>query len=326
MNERQPLYYIWGNEAFLIDEQIRSLIQQIREESGEEPEILFLEADYLEPVQLLEALDYAPLFSVKRVVIIKRPVWLGKSRKKRTKTEEYLRALEAYLKSPSSDQLVIVTGEENSTSLGLDKKLGTGLKTLQLKQLEASELSKWVKRQFEQRGRGIKPDLARVIAGSGQDMYYLLNLIEKLCLMAPGEPVQMRELEAELDSGEEIRVFKLSDALLRKDVRAAIKAFQQLLEQGESEVRLLYIVARQFIQMAKIKYYAGQGRDNKDIEDLIGLKSWAVKIKKEQANRFSWDEIAALFKAFLDADTRMKSTSQEDRMIMEELIVKICAQ
>lgn len=325
MNERQSLYYIWGHEAFLIDEEIRSLIQHIREESGEEPEILLLEADYLEPVQLLEALDYAPLFSVKRVVIIKRPVWLGKSRKKRSKTEEYLRALEAYLKRPSSDQLVIISGDDNPGSLGLEKKLGPGLKTLQVKQPEVAELAKWVQRHFGQRGREIKPELARVMAGSGQDMYYLFNLIEKLCLMAPGEPVQMKELEAELDSGEEIKVFKLSDALLRRDVRAAMTAFQQLLEQGESEVLFLYIIVRQFIQMAKVKHYSGEGRNNKDIEALTGLKSWVVKNKKEQAGRFSWDEIAELFKAFLDADTRMKSTSQEDRMIMEELIVKICA-
>jgi DNA polymerase III, delta subunit len=325
LSERQALYYIWGSDAFLIDEEIRSLIGQIRVESGEEPEILSLEADYLTPLQLLEALDYAPLFSVKRVLIIKRPVWLGKSRKKRSKTEEYLRALEAYLERPSRDQLVIISGEENPTSLGLEKKLGTGLKTLQIKQLEAADLAKWVQRQFEQRGRDIKPELARIVANSGQDMYYLLNFIEKLCLMAPGEPVQMKELEAELDSGEEIRVFKLSDALLRRDVRAAMNAFRQLLEQGESEILFLYIIVRQFIQMAKVKHYAGEGRDHKDIEALTGLKSWAVKTKKEQAHRFSWDEIAELFKAFLDADTRMKSTSQEDRMIMETLIVKICA-
>ncbi|MEQ8175915.1 MAG: DNA polymerase III subunit delta [Syntrophomonadaceae bacterium] len=325
MNESQLLYFIWGSESFLIDQEIQSLIRQTREESGEEPETLFLEADYLEPLQLLEALDYAPLFSVKRVVIIKRPVWLGKSRKKRSKTEEYLRALEAYLKRPSGDQLVIISGDENPTSLGLEKKLGTGLKILQVKQLEAADLAKWVQRQFVQRGREIKPELARVMAGSGQDMYYLLNLIEKLCLMAPGEPLQMKELEAELDNSEEIRVFKLSDALLRRDVRAAMTAFQQLLEQGESEVLFLYIIVRQFIQMAKVKHYSGESRNNKDIEALTGLKSWAVKNKKEQADRFSWDEIAELFKAFLDADTRMKSTSQEDRMIMEELIVKICA-
>ncbi|MEN6390272.1 MAG: DNA polymerase III subunit delta [Syntrophomonas sp.] len=325
MNEHQLLYFIWGSEAFLIDQEIQSLIRQTREESGEEPETLFLEADYLEPLQLLEALDYAPLFSVKRVVIIKRPVWLGKSRKKRSKTEEYLRALETYLKRPSSDQLVIISGDENPSSMGLEKKLGTGLKILPVKQLEAADLAKWVQRQFVQRGREIKPELARVMAGSGQDMYYLLNLIEKLCLMAPGESVQMKELEAELDSGEEIRVFKLSDALLRRDVRAAMTTFQQLLEQGESEVLFLYIIVRQFIQMAKVKHYSGEGRNNKDIEALTGLKSWAVKNKKEQAGRFSWDEIAELFKAFLDADTRMKSTSQEDRMIMEELIVKICA-
>lgn len=324
MSERQPLYFIWGSEAFLIEEEIQRLVRQIQEASGEEPEVLFLEADYLEPLQLLEALDYSPLFSVKRVLIIKRPSWLGKSRKKRSKTDEYLRALEEYLKRPSNDQLVIISGEENPTSLGLERKLGQGLKILQVKQPEAQDLIKWLQRQFEQRGREIKPELARVMASSGQNMYYLLNLIDKLCLMAPGEPVQITELEAELDSGEEIRVFKLSDALLRRDIRTAMKAFQQLLDQGESEVLFLYIIVRQFIQMAKVKHYTGEGRTNKEIEALTGLKSWAVKTKKEQANRFSWDEIAGLFKAFLDADTRMKSTSQEDQMIMEELIVKIC--
>lgn len=324
MSERHPMFFLWGSEAYLIDEEIQNLIGQIREESGEDPEVLFLETDYLEPWQLLEALDYAPLFGMKRVLCIKRPVWLGKSRKKRSKPEEYLRALEEYLKNPSTDQLVIITGEDNPGSVGLEKKLGQGLKTMQFKQPEVGELARWVQKQFQQRGRDIRPELARTVASSGQDMYYLLNLIEKLCLMNPGIPVQLNEIEAELDSGGEIRVFKLSDALLRRDLRAAMKAFQQLLGQGESEVLFLYIIVRQFIQMAKVKHYAGEGRNNKDIEALTGLKAWAVKTKKEQANRFSWDEIAQLFKAFLEADTRMKSTSQDDQMILEELIVRIC--
>ena len=57
-------YFIWGTEAFLIDQKIKEIHYLMQEESGEEVELLYLDGDELSP-RLLEELEFSPLFPCK---------------------------------------------------------------------------------------------------------------------------------------------------------------------------------------------------------------------------------------------------------------------
>lgn len=318
----KAIYFIWGNEGFLIDEELNKIVNMVHEEEGTLPELVYLDTDYLDPRSLLEALDFSSLFNLARVVLIRRPGWLSRGRKRKDKADEYIRALGIYLENPPPGQVIIISTEDNPASI-VDKGLMQKVEVRAVKTPDPQNLAAWVQKRFEHNQRPVDNKLARLVASSGQDMYYLENFINKLSLMNTG-PVSQEEIEAELGSGEEIKIFKLSDALLRRDLNLAIHCYQQLLSQGGSETFFLYIIVRQFIQMAKVKHYAGQGKTNQEIENLTGMKGFIVRVKKEQSGRFSWEELMVLFAAFLDADRRLKSTGQDNGLVMEELIVRIC--
>lgn len=323
MGKLSDVYYFWGSEHYLIDQEIKRIAGELQNATGEPPEVVCLEADELSPGQLIEAMDFSSLFNLNRLLVIKRPAWLVKSRKKKARSEEYLQVLEYYLQQPSQGQIVVITGEELPPG-PFGKMLGKMSTVIHFARPESGELTAWLQAEFRKEGKEVPINLLKTIANSGQDMYYLKNLVDKLCLMHAGR-LTMADIEEELSSGEEIRVFRLSDALLRRDLVSAISAYDQLLSQGGSESFFLYIIVQQFTQMAKVKSYQDEGMSSREIESALGLKGWAVRSKSEQSGHFNWEEIGSLFDFFLETDIRLKTTSQIPRIVFEELIVRVCS-
>ena len=297
------MYFIWGEETFLIDQKIKEIHSKMQEESGEEVELLYLDGDELSPPRLLEELEFSPLFSLQRMVVIKRPFWLGKSGRKLSRNEEILK---------------VIHRDDVSSCL-------SGRTVIECKPANPKHLADWIKAEFTARGRKINTMGLSLMVKSGQDMYYLYNLIEKLSLVSEGKTISEKDIEEQVSSRDEIKVFKLTDALLDRNLKASFRAFYQLLEQGEHPVFILFMIVRQFNSLGKVKYYQENRTDIIEISRLTGMRDFAVKKLMSQTRNFSWDEIQYLFKQFLDADIRFKSTSQNDKTIMEGLLIEICS-
>ena len=62
------LMLIYGQERYLIDKEIERVRAGLGRNCGAEPEVVFIDADELTPEQLLEQLDFSPLFALERVI------------------------------------------------------------------------------------------------------------------------------------------------------------------------------------------------------------------------------------------------------------------
>lgn len=317
------LYFLWGEEAFLIDRKIKEIHNLMQQENGEEVELVYLDADELTPQQLMEELEFSPLFALQRAVVIKRPYWLGKSQRKSSRHEEILRVLQDYMQRAEGQALIITSAEHNASN-PLVKMLDKQAIVHECKTPTPQYLSGWIKEEFAARGRKIDGPALSIMVKSGQDMYYLENLIEKICLGCESKTVGILEIEDQLDSRDEIKVFKLTDALLERNLAGSFRSFYQLLDQGDHPIFILYMTVRQFISLGKIKHFQESGADNKEISRLTGMKDFSVKKLLGQARNFTWSEIELLFKKFLDADIKFKSSGQDQKTIMEALIIEIC--
>ncbi len=323
MNE-SSLYFLWGKEQFLINQQIDKIAAQVREELGEEPEVLYFDTDEMAPHEFREQLEFSPLFNLYRVVVIKRPYWLGKGKKRGNKSEEFIRAVNDYLDSEPQGQTLIFSAEGQEKTNPLVKRFSKEARIIECNSLDAKYMSKWVNDEFAARDRTCTPEVVKRLINSGQDMYYLYNLIEKLCLQIEGRKIDEKDIEAELSIRDEIKVFKLTDALLKRNLSGSLQAFHQLLEQGEHPLLFLIMTARQFASMARVKAYQEQGYNNKKIAEITSMKDFMVRKFIESGRHFSWKEIEACFEQCLDIDFKIKNTSQDAVFLLEGLIIEIC--
>ncbi|WP_061214402.1 DNA polymerase III subunit delta [Syntrophomonas wolfei] len=322
---KNRIYFLWGEEGYLIDRELERIAALMSRESGEEVETAFLDADELNAYELLEALEFSPLFSSQRLVIIKRPWWLGKAKRRGGKTAEIEKIFLDYLQHDMEGQVLVLTANEHSATNPLVKILDREATVIACKSPGPQQLSEWINKEFASYGLKVEKSAANLMAKSGQDMYYLQNLIDKTALLVKGRPVKIADIEGELETKAEIKVFKLSDALLKRNLKASFQAYNQLLVQGEHPILFLYIIVRQFMALARVKYYSEESYGSREIVAQTGLHEFMVKKMLDNARNFSWDELRQLFQIFLQTDVKFKSSSLDDKMLMEALIVEICS-
>ncbi|GEM_PF-300377 len=321
--ENEPLYWIRGTDDYLIENAVAKLRRQLEKESGEEIELSILDADELDPAELRAAMEFSPLFFGRRLLVIKKPFFLGKSRRKNA-GEEVQKVLEDYLRADNAGQVVVITTMSHNSTSALVKWLEKRVRIIDCEPLSPQKMATWVEEQFSRRRTAVSRDAVRLLAASGNDMYYLHNLIEKLCLAAGPSGVGAADVQAEMVTRDQIKVFKLTDALGARDLKGALRAHRQLLEQGEAAQLILHMVVRHFNGLGKVKYYQEQGYDSGRIASEAGLKGFQVKRMLSQARLFTWAEMKAIFASLLDTDLRLKSSGQDPAMLMELLIHEVC--
>ena len=110
----------------------------------------------------------------------------------------------------------------------------------------ARELPPRLVAEASQRGFRLEPDAARLLVERmGESTLRLANELERLALWAgPEGEVTVADLEAMVADTSEEAAWTLSDAIVARDPRTAIRAAERLAAQGEAVTPLIYQAAR----------------------------------------------------------------------------------
>lgn len=319
------VYFIWGDEPFLVDSEINRIVHEVRSRTGEEPELLYLDADDLSAAELQEILEFSPLFSLQRVIILKRPFWLQKGGHKKETAGQVCEILNNCLRRDNSGQTLILTSNEYNSGNPVVKLLAEEAEVIHCKALSKQKLLDWVEEELTSRSCSFEREVARLLAWSGKDMYYLENLIDKLCLTVKERPIGKKDIAEHLDSNNDIKIFKLTDALLNKDLKASFQAYHRLLIQGEQPGFFLYMIVRQLVSLAKVKYFLEKGLKKGEIADSTGMMEFLIGKMMKCCRLFTWKEIQELFAKLLQADIDFKTSGKDEKIIFETLIIEICS-
>ncbi len=111
---------------------------------------------------------------------------------------------------------------------------------------KARELPPRLVAEASQRGFRLEPDAARLLVERlGEGTLRLANELERLALWAgPEGEVTVADLEAMVADTSEEAAWTLSDAIVARDPRTAIRAAERLAAQGEGVTPLIYQAAR----------------------------------------------------------------------------------
>ncbi|NLG32335.1 MAG: DNA polymerase III subunit delta [Syntrophomonadaceae bacterium] len=314
------IYYIWGEEQYLVDEEINLIADKIENSWGGTPEVIYLDGDELTPAQLRERLEFSPLFFHHRLVVIKRPSWIEK-----IKVNQHIyQVIDDYCSRDNEGQTLVITAVKPNNSNPVVKLLGKNAVTIGCKKPDSRYLEKWLNEQARLVNCTLTREALALLIKSGQDLYYLQNLMGKLSLMIEGTVLDKEAVEQELEINQEVKIFKLTDALLIRDPEAALQSLNQLMLQGEHPVYVLFMMVKEFFNLGKVKGFYEAGLKSQEIAEATGLQEFRIKKLLSYQNRFTWSELRNLFQGFLETDIRFKSSGQDEKTILEALIIEAC--
>ncbi len=348
MSATKPVYLFWGDE-FLVRQAAQAQLQQLLPEP--QAGLSLQTMDGASPREVAVELATLPLFPGPKVVLLHDPEFLApqKGRKERLSAPEddasaLVKLLDRGL--PEGHTLVMVATEVDLKSPLVKKIQGVG--EVVVRKVESSregaDLSEVIHLSLKPYGKRLGPGAEGVLAARcGTNMRLLQSELTKLALHAAGEVISRADVDALVGHVREEGYMELSDALQKRDLKAALTYVAHAKEQGSHELMMLGAVAsvvRGLLTTCERLAQLTMGsppRSYKEFQSSVfprieqEAKALGTKVphpyaafkSMEAASQFSRTELLAALRSCAEADLALKS-SAPGMLVLERLLWAVC--
>ncbi len=330
-NNFERVYLLYGKEYYLLENLISTLKSGLNE-SMLDFNFDIIDGKEVQLDQLLSSIETFPFMDDRKVVIVKDFEILTGNKKNFSDTDEkYL--IEKLDNIPESTVLAFVVYGDVDKRKSIYKKINKVGKVCECKKLEGMDLFSWVKRGFlklnveienatiayfiEQLGykeknsemtlSDVKNEIFKITSYTGENNLVTNDIIERL---------SPRKIEN--------NVFKMVDNIGMKRADIALKIFKDMILDGESPLKIMALIARQFRIILKVKDMQNENMKFKEIASSLGLQEFVVKNASRQGANFSEDILTEIINYILESEFKIKNGLIGDEIAIEVLISKYC--
>lgn len=288
----EPLYVLAGSNAYWRVEWLRLARLRFLGPDTDTGLVRLESPDHFSSVEL--ELSSGALFDPRKMVVVEGGRW--------SKKEE---SLSRYLDHPVPDTILVLVEEKPSPAL--EKAVGSH-RYVEMAALSPAGFRRFV-RSHQQRLK-IRWDAAaeevfvRLTAGNE---YLAVQELEKLSLMFDDVIGASDVSEVVAPLGGEDKPWDVTEAILRKDGRAALRLSRQHLEGGMAPLFLFVLMARQFVQIDAARRALAQGLSQSQFQMREGLRDFVAKKLWGAAKRYSDAELRELLDWAYRIDVGMKT-------------------
>jgi DNA polymerase-3 subunit delta len=242
--------------------------------------------------------------------------------------DEGVRELARYLEAPDPGAplvLVAVVGDRAKAPAALVKLLKGVGRVTEVK-IQRKELPGWLLKRATAKGLDLAPDGAAALVDTlGEDPGALERALEQLATAFSGERITREIVARQFRGLGEQHVWDLCDRAFSRDLPGAMRSLRTLLEAGEAGLMLLGAITsrlRDLIRVASLPERLAPA----DAARQAGLRfDWQVRRYRQQAKRFSAEDLAGLHERIAWADRALKSGATDD-VVLPMLVAAIAGE
>ena len=182
---------------------------------------------------------------------------------------------------------------------------------------DAKALPGWIQRRAREKSIAIDGRAVQMLSDHvGPNLRQLDNELEKLAAYAAGRPITGDDVRLMVSDASEAVIWDLTDALSRRDGRAAMLALADLRRNDANPFYLLTMIARQVRTLIMVKESMEQGVMNEQtIAQRLKMHPFPVKKAMQQVRGFTAAELDDVMDQLLAADFAMKTGANPDTEI-----------
>ncbi len=328
-----PVYFLYGPEEYLIEEEIKKLLDQTLPPKGRSLNLHLFSGEEHSPREIIQTARTWPMFSSHRYILVREM-----DQFKEDSAKEFLE----YLTNPSPKTCLVMSGPALGVWKKFKKELEKTCKFIEFQRLKGRELSSWLKKRAWEKGKVLTDGAAQyLIELSGDHLFDLDQELEKV-LLSIGEKKQIdpSDIEAITSEVKINTVFDLTEAIGQQDLEKALKILGKSLEsksipfrKDEEEPKrrdemisllLLSMMAKQYWNLLKVKEITTLEEDMGEVAKKMNMPLWGIRKLVEQSKQFSK---AALKKGILrcyQTDLDLKRGLGTKNLLMEKLVMDLC--
>ena len=312
----EPVYFLYGPETYLRDQAARAITDEALRDTllreFNDSSFNLLSDDVRDALAIVEQL---PMMSQRRVVRIKN---FGKL----PEGEENL--LLAYLERPVEASVVIFIADDIDKRKKLAKTL-MSLAAFEFQPLKAPELQSWIRSHLKKMKSDIdQAGLQRILEVVTTDLHTLTNELNKLAAAAlPSGHITTELVTALVGRSREHMNWELTDHILARNRKAALKTLKDLLDDQVEPVMLIGLIGGTYRRMALAKELLSQGVAPGQIFSEVRMPSFKQGAYLSMLGRVESNTLAQGIQRIAQADLAIKSSKATPRMQVEMLVCEL---
>jgi DNA polymerase-3 subunit delta len=302
-----PVHLLWGQDPFLLREAALEILGEVRAADVDGAEWRGGETSDLATPSL---------FGERRALLVSNAKALP---------DEGLAELRRYLEAPDPDAplvLLAVVGERAKAPAALTK-LVEGRGAVAEVKVARKDLPGWALQRARARDLNLAPDAAAALVETlGEEPAAIDQAIEQLASAFPGQRLTAEHVGSQFRGLGEQHIWDLCDRAFGRDLPGAMRSLRTLLEAGNDGLPILGGLVsrlRDLMRVASLPERVSAG----EVARQAGLRfEWQARRYREQAKRFSLEELAQIHERISWADRALKSGATDD-VVMPMVVAAI---
>lgn len=196
---------------------------------------------------------------------------------------------------------------------------------VQMQRQSQKDLERWVVNGFWKNGLKITQDaLDLFLQKTGDDMENIRMEMDKLSGYCMGkEGITAEDVEEICTQRLENRVFDMTQAVAEGKQKKALELYYDLLALKESEMKILFLIARQMNQLLCVRELMGTGMGKDGIAAKMKLHPFVAGKLIGQARQFTAEQLRSCVEQCVSLEEAVKSGNMNGRIAVEMLLTAI---
>jgi DNA polymerase III subunit delta len=313
-NRIQPIYLLFGEENYLINELVDLIIEKTLDENLRQLNVEKFSGNDTDSETITTAALSIPMLAEKKVVIVKNYDKINDSK-----------SLQFYLQNPSQSTVLILISESIDKRKNVFAKISQNGILVQSQKLKKNEIIDWIDRKTSKLGKKIAPEASDLLVDlKGDSLQEIYSEIDKLVTFTSERKAITRDdVLAVIGSSREFNIFELINSVGQNNKVKTIQILENLLNQNIEPIFIISMLSRHFILLWKTTQLKKQGKNPNEIAVAIQVNPYFVKDYISQSEKFSLARIEKCLKLILESDLILKSASLPKRIVIENLICQL---
>lgn len=324
----ESLYLFIGEEEYLMKHALGILKEKYIEESFETLNYIVLEGKDTDIDSLIDPCETLPFMNEKKLVVLKNVSKFIENVDKSREDELY-----KYMESLGDFLILIFMDSDNSLKKNRKfyKFFKKREKVVEFSSLKGRDLHNWVNSILKNHGKKMNQrDIDYFIHESSYNsrntdlnLYDLENQLLKIVDHKKDENISKDTIDEVLVKTVDTNIFQLLDAIDSFDSHKSLHILNQMYMDNEPIPRILFMIIRHIRLILGYKLYKQKGYNDKSIYDKLGIKFYEGRKIAAIEGRFSLNLLNNLMEELLEADKKIKSTSIDDKLVVEMFLVHL---
>lgn len=159
----------------------------------------------------------------------------------------------------------------------------------------------------------------------GDDMTVILNELQKICAYKKEGTVQKSDIDAVVVKNVQAKAFDLAKALTANNCDTAMAILDSLFYMREEPINILGAIITPYVDMYRAKIYVTGGMRAEDGGKDFNYRNKEFRLTNgaRTASKYSMEQLRSFLEVLNEADSMLKSTAVDGRIILEQTITKL---